>query len=114
MFVVHKYTPKDIEDFDYNRKIAETLLLISKDNCIPHIILHGPIGSGKESLANFFLRKLYNDNVQNLRKSKYEIKGSSNKKEVTIIGSNFHIVIEPTNTNHDKYIIQEIIHSYAE
>ncbi len=44
---------------------------------------------------------------------KYNINGSSTKKEIEITQSNYHIVIEPTSTNHDKYILQEIIKQYA-
>jgi replication factor C subunit 3/5 len=56
---------------------------------------------------------LYDDDVNNLKKITYNVNGSSTKKEIEIMQSNHHVVIEPTNTNHDKYILQEIIKQYA-
>jgi len=113
MLIIHKYTPDKIDDFIYHRDVIENLLMISKDESIPHIIINGPPGSGKKSIVNYYLRMLYDDSVRDLRKEKYTITGSSNKKEISITKSNFHIIIEPTITNYDKHVIQEIVIKYA-
>ena len=112
MFLFEKYRPKNARDFLYNKDILEKLMFIASNEDIPHIILSGPAGSGKKSVLKLFLEALYDTDVNNLSKIKYNTTGSS-KKEVEIMQSNYHIIIEPTNTNHDKYMLQEVIKQYA-
>lgn len=113
MFLFEKYCPSKISNFMFNREIMEQLVHISTNENIPHIIISGPPGAGKKTLVKFFLEAIYDPDVNNLSKMKYNISGSSAKKEIEILQSNYHIIIEPTNTNHDKYILQEIIKQYA-
>lgn len=113
MFLFEKYRPTNINDFLFNKEILGQLIHIASNEDIPHIIISGPSGACKKSLVKFFLEALYDSDVNNLSKMKYNINGSSAKKEIEIMQSNYHIIIEPTNTNHDKYILQEIIKQYA-
>lgn len=113
MFLFEKYRPATINDFLFNKKILEQLIHIASYEDIPHIIISGPTGAGKKTLVKFFLEALYDTDVNILGKMKYHVNGSSTKKEIEIMQSNYHIIIEPTNTNHDKYILQEIIKQYA-
>lgn len=113
MFFFEKYKPKTINDFIFNKDILEELLNIASNEDIPHIIISGPYGGGKKTLIKFFLEALYDTDVNELSHIKYNINGSSTKKEIEIMQSNYHIIIEPTGTNHDKYILQEIIKQYA-
>lgn len=113
MFLFEKYRPKNINDFFFNKDALEQLMHIASYEDIPHIIISGPVNSGKKTLVKFFLEALYDSDVNILTKRKYNINGSSTKKEIEIMQSNYHIVIEPTSTNHDKYILQEIIKQYA-
>ena len=112
-FLLEKYKPRTINDFTFNINILEQLLHIASYDDIPHIIISGPHGGGKKTLVNFFLEAIYDADVHNLSKCIYSVSGSSTKKDVGILQSNYHIIIEPTNTNHDKYILQEIIKQYA-
>jgi len=113
MFLFEKYRPTKINQFLFNRDILEQLIHIASYEDIPHVIISGPPGAGKKTLVKFFLEALYDSGVNILRKNLYNVNGSSTKKEIEIMQSDYHIVIEPTNTNHDKYILQEIIKQYA-
>lgn len=113
MFLFEKYRPHNISDFLFNQKVLEQLIYIASNEDIPHVIISGPPGGGKKTLLKFFLEALYDQDVNILSKIKYNIHGSSTKKEIEILQSNYHIIIEPTSTNHDKYILQEIIKQYA-
>ena len=113
MFLFEKYRPTNINDFLFNKEIMNKLIYLASNEDIPHIIISGPIGGGKKTLVKFFLEALYDSDVNLLTKRKYNINSSSTKKEIEIMQSNYHIVIEPTSTNHDKYILQEIIKQYA-
>ena len=113
VFLFEKYRPTSIKNFLFNKEILEQLSHIASNEDIPHIIISGPPGGGKKTLVKFFLEALYDPDVNILTKRKYNISGSSTKKEIEILQSNYHIIIEPTSTNHDKYILQEIIKQYA-
>ena len=113
MFLFEKYKPNSINDFFFNKEIVNQLIHISKNDDIPHLIISGPKGGGKKTLVKFFLENVYDKDINILTKIKYNVNGSSTKKEIEIMQSNYHIIIEPTSTNHDKYILQEIIKQYA-
>lgn len=113
MFLFEKYRPTKVSELMFNQNIMEELLHIASYDDIPHIIVSGPSGGGKKTLVNFFLEAVYDKDVHNLKKISYNVNGSSTKKEVEIMQSNYHIIIEPTNTNHDRYILQEITKQYA-
>lgn len=113
VFLFEKYRPTNVRDLLFNKEIMEQLIHIASHDDIPHIIISGPPGGGKKTLLKFFLEALYDPDVDKLTKIKYNISGSSTKKEIEIMQSNYHIIIEPTSTNHDKYILQEIIKQYA-
>ncbi|AVG46136.1 replication factor C small subunit [Acanthamoeba polyphaga mimivirus] len=113
MFLFEKYRPKNFREFIFNKDTLEELNFLASNEDIPHIIISGPPGAGKKTLVKFFLESIYDSDVNILSKMKYHINGSSTKKEIEILQSNYHIIIEPTSTNHDKYILQEIIKQYA-
>lgn len=112
-FLLEKYKPCNVNDFSFNVNILEQLLHVASYDDIPHIIISGPSGGGKKTLLNVFLEAIYDSDVNSLTKCTYSVSGSSAKKDVEILQSNYHIIIEPTSTNHDKYILQEIIKQYA-
>jgi len=142
-FLVDKYIPTNIndiieEDFDnlidydkikpedlwlygsnphkcfFHKDIFKKLEKISKDDSLPHIIFYGNPGTGKKTLINIFLEMIFDDSIYKLDDSKYTIMSSgNNESEVIIKQSDHHIIIEPNNTNFDRYLIQEIVKEYA-
>ena len=142
-FLVDKYIPTNMndiieEDFDnlidyenikpedlwlhgsnphkcfFHKDIFKKLEKISKDDSLPHIIFYGNPGTGKKTLINIFLEMIFDDSIYKLDDSKYTIMSSgNNESEVVIKQSDHHIIIEPNNTNFDRYLIQEIVKEYA-
>ena len=142
-FLVDKYIPTNMndiieEDFDnlidydnikpedlwlhgsnphkcfFHKDIFKKLEKISKDDSLPHIIFYGNPGTGKKTLINIFLEMIFDDSIYKLDDSKYTIMSSgNNESEVIIKQSDHHIIIEPNNTNFDRYLIQEIVKEYA-
>lgn len=115
MFFCDKYAPRKINDFVFNKNIACEMQYLSKNDKMPHIIICGDIGSGKNTLKNFLLEQLFDKTVHNVNKVIYKINNNNtnNKSEYEIQQSNFHISIDDIDNNYDKYIIQSIVKKYV-
>lgn len=82
---------------------------------LQNLLIHGPDGSGKHTLINLLLTDIYGDDINLTQTISYDIKNYSNtNKSIEIKQSKYHMVIEPTNSAFDKYIIQEIVKNYAQ
>jgi len=142
-FLVDKFIPKNMndvieEDFDnfidykntkpedlwayssdpnkcfFHKDIFKKLEKISQDETLPHIIFYGNPGTGKKTMINIFLEMIFDNSIYKLDDSKYTVMSSgNNENEVIIKQSDHHIIIEPNNTNFDRYLIQEIVKEYA-
>jgi replication factor C subunit 3/5 len=98
----------------FHKEIFLRLKKISEDDGMPHIIFYGNPGSGKKTMINLFLEMIYDDSVYKLDNSKYTVISSGNiENEVFVKQSDHHIIIEPNNTNFDRYLIQDIVKVYA-
>lgn len=114
MLLHKKYTPSCIHDLTFNNEVLERLVNMSKDNAIPHIILYGPDGSGKRTIARMLLENIYDKSINNTIESEHDINGSGSKPtKITIKQSEHHVIINPYNNNGDRYIIQEVVNAYA-
>src|SRR5579872_7209743 len=113
-FLIDEFTPKTYEDVFFHKEIYQRLKMMSIDNSIPHIIFHGPPGSGKKTMMSIFLKMIYGDEITKLYSTAYDIPGSGNKtKKEFVQNSSHHIIINPTNTNFDRYLVHEIVKRYA-
>ena len=134
MFLIDKYQINYLNDIIFNKDLYKNILDIStlkKDyrindindilcikknniyNNLPNLLFYGLEGSGKKSLINFLIKKIYNINEIILKKTIYKICGYGNNSiEVEIYHSQYHIIIEPYNTGFDKYLIQEVVKEY--
>lgn len=81
---------------------------------IGNILIFGPSGSGKHSLLNLLLEDMFDKQVHEIEKNSYKIEDYGNSvEEVDIYESDYHMIIEPTNSGLDKHIVHEIICPYA-
>lgn len=114
MFLIDKYTPTHIDDVFFHKDTYDMLRKMAKDDSIPHIIFHGMPGVGKKTMINIFLELLFDSSVHNTYEVTYKVTGSSNKtNNETIKKSDYHIVIQPKNTNYDRYLIHNVVKDYA-
>lgn len=63
-FYIHKYKPRNIDDYIFNKKLVEKLMNFGTNGVLPNIIFHGPPGSGKHTIVLSFLAKLLSSNDQ--------------------------------------------------
>lgn len=54
-------------EFDIHKNIYEKLNYFININKIPNIIFHGPSGSGKKTLVNNFIKKIYNNDREEIK-----------------------------------------------
>lgn len=114
MFLKYKYAPKTIQEMRYHHELMDKLCDMIKDDSFPHLILYGQTGSGKRTISKLLLEHIYNKNVNKLVDTEYTITGCNNKPTaIKIKQSDYHIVIEPNNNNFDRYMIQEVVKTYA-
>ena len=114
MFLIDKFNLNNTDDIFFHEDIIRKLDILAQDDCIPHLIFYGDNGVGKKTLINYFLTKLFDETVHNIRNVTYSIENNSKKKEdIEVKQSNYHLVIEPNNNNKDKYLIQGIIKEYV-
>ena len=97
-----------------NKHIINNLRKISSDESMPHIIFYGNPGTGIGTIMRLFLEMVFDKSVNKMDDSKYIVMSSgNNENEIIIKQSDHHIIIEPNNTNFDRYLIQEIVKEYA-
>ena len=137
MFLIDKYRitnlcdilyHNDIYDKLFEKKDYKTLLNQIKDiktikmrdvicgeyNNFPNIFIHGPNGSGKKTLINLILKDMFGDEVFDIKKEEYSILLFGNKKEtIHLDQSKFHLIINPTNSAFDRYLVQDIVKTYC-
>lgn len=81
---------------------------------MPNLLIYGPVGCGKKTLIKLLLEDIYDKKIHETKPVTYQISGYGNSTtEVVIEQSNYHMIIEPTNSGLDKYIIHEIVKEYA-
>jgi replication factor C subunit 3/5 len=99
----------DLTNFDISKDLSDSL-----DDNFQHLIIYGPIGTGKMQLVNTLLEQIFGKNSIELKDVEYTISSYSNTKtKIMIKQSRNHIIIEPNTNGFDKYLIQEIIQYYA-
>jgi replication factor C subunit 3/5 len=90
MFLIDKYKPKKFNDSLINKSVIKDLKLFTNDNEIYNMVIHGPDGCGKYTLANMVLENIYGPSVLNIKFNEISL---DNNKTCNILASPFHYVI---------------------
>lgn len=96
--------------------IEVRLTSMSRHGDIPHLLFHGPRGSGKFTLAKQLLEKLYGPGVHRTTAEKRVVNTRSAKQtiEIDVRVSNYHIEMEPSEAGaNDRYVVQHAIKEMA-
>lgn len=116
LFKKYKQNKEFYELFEDDQKLSETYQKFKRmadDVSIPHIIFYGPKSAEKRDAVSLYLEMLFGEEVHNITDTKYRVSSSGNKTEdVMIKQSNYHIVINPTGTNYDRYLIRDVVQVY--
>ena len=94
MFLIDKYIPKSIDDIFFNKYIYEMLKIMAEDDSIPHLLFYGKKGCGKKTMVNIFMKLLFGDSINNVRKVQYNISSSCNNDDsVEEFTQSFHHIL---------------------
>jgi replication factor C subunit 3/5 len=97
------YQPKLWSDFSNNQQLIEKLqglATLTSAQALPHLIIQGPAGCGKKSIAMTFLAQMFGPQVYQRKKHLYD-------ENLEIIQSTHHYQFNPTvHGIHDRATIQ--------
>ncbi|ELP90047.1 replication factor C subunit, putative [Entamoeba invadens IP1] len=90
----------------------EFLNNLSKNSDMPHLLFHGPEGSGRYTRALLYLQNMFGPGVMKVECSTTTIDVKGKPQDLTIYSSPFHVELDPfDSTETDKVVVQEYIKS---
>lgn len=107
---VEKYRPQQLSDLTLHTNVTATLQQLTHDEDFPHLLLYGPSGGGKKTRIQSLLRALFGRGVDKVKVQHQSFKLKSKTIEVSTLGSNYHIEINPSDVGiNDRHVVQEVI-----
>eukprot|EP00916_Digyalum_oweni_P022015 GHVL01036477.1.p1 GENE.GHVL01036477.1~~GHVL01036477.1.p1 ORF type:complete len:350 (+),score=44.20 GHVL01036477.1:1422-2471(+) len=118
MLWVDKYKPKTLSDLSCHPHITDVLKRLVDTQDIPHILFHGPTGSGKKTRIDAFLRAVYGPGVQKVKIDTRTLKvppSNSTSFETQVVTSSYHLEVSPGDSgNRDRVVVQTFIKEIAQ
>ncbi|XP_028774652.1 uncharacterized protein LOC114731608 [Neltuma alba] len=100
-FWADKHQPTSMDGFICHQQEAQLLKELASQDVCPHILLKGPIGSGKRALAMALLREIFGDAVSNDRRPV--------KITVPITSSPHHMELNVNSEPNAKYALMGLV-----
>ncbi len=97
-------------------EITDRLNYMSRHGDIPHLLFHGPRGSGKMTLVKHFLKQMYGNGVNKVISERRVVDTVSSKHtiEIDVCVSNYHIEMDPSDAGaKDTFVVQHVIKEMA-
>lgn len=63
----YNFTNKTVDILDIHKPIIDKLNFFIEYSKIPHIVFHGPYGTGKRTILNYFIEKVYENNTKYIK-----------------------------------------------
>ena len=115
MLLTTKYLPNNLISSKIHTDIYKIINKLIDTNNMPNLILYGKSYSGKSTLINTILNKVYGKMKNNIIKLNIKISNTSNKHEITFIRNTNYIIYTLThNISYDRYIIKELTKIFTE
>lgn len=113
---VDKYRPTNLDKLQYHNDLSQQLQELATTGDFPHILFYGPSGAGKKTRITCFLRELYGPGAEKLKIENKTFTSPSNAKvEISIISSNYHIEVNPSDAGmHDYTVVRSLLKEVAQ
>jgi replication factor C subunit 3/5 len=110
-----KQRPRSLDKLDYHLALTDRLHKIAEAQDLPHLLFYGPPGAGKKTRISCLLKAIFGPGVEKTKVEKKSFKATSSKTvEITALGSNFHLEMNPSDVGmYDRVVVQEIIKEIA-
>lgn len=107
--------PKTLDDCACHPHITNKFKALASRKDIPHLLVHGPKGSGKTTRINALLYSLFGREVTRVDEYEKTFRVGSSEKSVMVPESLYHTILIPSTLHvSDRYLVQHIIKSQAE
>mmetsp|Transcript_6885 Transcript_6885/g.11351 ORF Transcript_6885/g.11351 Transcript_6885/m.11351 type:complete len:385 (+) Transcript_6885:24-1178(+) len=114
MLWVDKYRPKRLEQLTYHAKMTQMLRKMVLSGNFPHLLFYGPPGAGKKTRILALLQEVFGKGVTKIKTEHRSFKVNSRTIEITTLGSNYHIEMNPSDAGiYDRVVVQDIIKEIA-
>lgn len=113
---IHKYRPRSLDELTYNESLTQNLKHLCKEEDLPHLLLYGPSGAGKQTRVGAILNKLFGPGSRRIKiESRVLDLGGSRKLELNIVSSIYHVEITPSEAgSQDRFVVQELLKEIAQ
>merc|ERR1712154_280317 len=108
------YRPKKLDDLTYHKKLTEMLRKMVISGNFPHLLFYRPPGAGKKTRVLALLQEVFGKGVTKIKTEHRSFKINSKTIEITTLGSNYHIEMNPSDAGiYDRVVVQKIIKEIA-
>ncbi|GMM53112.1 replication factor C subunit 5 [Starmerella bacillaris] len=113
---VHEFRPSNFAELDLNERLTDNLRQLCTEEELPHLLLYGPPGSGKQTRVGACLQELFGAGSRRIKiESRQLDAGGSKKLEITMVSSVYHVEITPSEAgNQDRFVVQELLKEIAQ
>jgi replication factor C subunit 3/5 len=107
---IDKYRPLSFDNIRFNSEIAHKMQACARTPEIPHILIKGPSGCGKNTFADLYIQTKYGKDKLKVKQRMLEIKHNNKTIELQLLHSIYHYKIDPSiHGVYDRLIIQGFI-----
>ena len=105
-----QYRPGSLEDLNFHPELNRLLMQLGAASDLPHLLVYGPSGAGKKTRILALLSKIFGNGVYKVRCETRSFRINAINIDISVISSNFHIDITPSDVSYrDKVIVQRIV-----
>jgi len=114
MLWVDKYRPRRLDQLTYHARLTQLLRKMVFSGNFPHLLFYGPPGAGKKTRILALLHAVFGKGVTKIKTEHRSFKVNSRTIEITTLGSNYHIEMNPSDAGiYDRVVVQDIIKEIA-